>query len=299
MRNFLRTVVLTCLMLTVSTTAWARCEDHVPQLKPQNASRDIVGHDMDTIIDRGYMDFALYDDFAPWSFSEAGKVQGIDADLARLIAEEFGVKARLKLVAAGENLDADLRNWVWKGPIVGGSVANVMMHVPYDSEFACRIEQVVFGGTFHVEQMGIAYRKSDYPDDKPVPAYFRYDSVAVENDSIADFYLSGLAGGQLLGNIQRYVSTGQAMEMLAQGKVMAAMGSLSQLEYGLTDDLAVHTPPLPGFAVGKWTVGVATHFAYRPLGYAVDDAIYAALQDGRLEKIFEKYGVTLTPPELR
>ena len=44
---------------------------------------------------------------------------------------------------------------------------------------------------------------------------------------------------------------------------------------------------------------VATHFAYPSLGYAVDDVIYAALQDGDLVKIFENYGVTLTPPELR
>ena len=299
MKQVFRTLVYLCLSLTLSGAAWARCEGYVPQEKPQNASRDIVGADLDAIIDRGYIDFALYDDFAPWSFVENGKVTGIDADLARLIARDFGVEARLRLVTAGENLDADLRNWVWKGPVVGGKVANVMMHVPYDSEFACRIEQVVFGGQYHVEQMGIAFRKSDYPDDKPIPAYFRFDTVAVENDSIADFYLSGLAGGQLLNNIHRHASTAQAMSMLQNGDVMAVMGPLAQLEHGLTSELDVHTPPLPGFAVGKWTVGVATHFAYRPLGYAVDDAIFAALQDGRLNEIFAKYGVTLSPPTLR
>ena len=40
-----------------------------------------------------------------------------------LIAEDLGVEARFTLVAPGENLEADLRNWVWKGPIVGGRVA--------------------------------------------------------------------------------------------------------------------------------------------------------------------------------
>jgi hypothetical protein len=51
--------------------------------------------------------------------------------------------------------------------------------------------------------------------------------------------------------------------------------------------------------VGKWTVGVGIHFAYKPLGYAVDDIIFAALNDGRLQTIFSNYGVTLSPPELR
>lgn len=299
MKHVVRTAVCLLLSLTLAGTAWARCEGYVPQEKPQNASRDIVGADLDAIIERGYIDFALYDDFAPWSYYEDGKIVGIDADLARLIATDLGVEAKLRLVSAGENLDADLRNWVWKGPVVGGKVANVMMHVPYDSEFACRLEQVVFGGQYHVESMGIAYRKSDYPDEKPIPAYFRFDTVAVENDSIADFYLSGLAGGQLLNNIQRYVSTLEAMSMLKRGEVMAVMGPLAQLEHSLSPELDVHSPPLPGFSVGKWTVGVATHFAYRPLGYAIDDSIFAALQDGRLSKIFAKYGVTVSPPALR
>ena len=81
-------------------------------------------------------------------------------DLAHLIAADLGVEAKIRLVAAGETLDADLRNWVWKGPVVGGRVANVMMHVPYDSEFACRVEQVIFTGIYHVESIAIAYDKA-------------------------------------------------------------------------------------------------------------------------------------------
>jgi hypothetical protein len=77
------------------------------------------------------------------------------------------------------------------------------------------------------------------------------------------------------------------------------MGPLAQLEFGLTEDLGVHTPPLPGFAAGNWTSGVAVHFAYRGLSYAVDDAIVAAIQDGRMQAIFDSYGMTFRPPELR
>ncbi len=288
-----------CVALITAGQVSARCADHVPQPKPQNASRDIVGQDLDTIQERGFMTFAAYENFPPWSWEEGGKARGIDIDIARLIAADLGVEARFDLVAPGENLETDLRNWVWKGPIVGGKVANVMLHVPYDSEFACRVEQVVFTGTYHVEEIAIAYSEAEYPDEKPVPAYFRFDTVAVENDSIADFYLSAFPGGQLRGNVRRYYDMQSAMDALAAGETKAAMGPLAQLEFGAADGVGVHQPPLPGFAVGSWTVGVAVHFAYRPLAYAVEDTIFAAQQDGRLAEIFARYGVTHRPPELR
>lgn len=295
-----RTILFSLIMAVAFTgPALARCADYVPQPKPQNASRDIVGADLDTIVERGYITFAAYEDFPPWSYREGGQITGVDIEIARLIAESLGVEPRFRLVAAGENLQADLRNWIWKGPIVGGRVANVMLHIPYDSEFACRVEQVVFTGRYHQEEVAIAYSRAAYPDDPPVPAYFRFDTVAVENDSIADFYLSSLAGGQLTGKIRRFPSTAQAMQALARREVKAAMGPRAQLEFGLTEDLDLHSPPLPGFAVGKWVSGVAVHFAYRALGYAVDDAIHAAMQDGRMEKIFTRYGLTHVVPKYR
>nr|WP_246043985.1 transporter substrate-binding domain-containing protein [Ruegeria sediminis] len=287
------------MVCATAQIAVARCEGHVPQAKPQNVSRDIVGQDLDTIQERGFITFAAYEDFPPWSYEEGGTAKGVDIEIGHLIAEALGVEARFTLVAAGENLEADLRNWVWRGPVVGGRVANVMLHVPYDSEFSCRVEQVVFTGQYHVEEIAIAYREDAYPDDPPVPAYFRFDTVAVENDSIADFYLSAFPGGQLSGNVHRFPSVKAAMEALAAGETMAAMGPLAQLEAGLTDGISVHTPALPGFTVGTWTAGVAVHFAYRPLAYSVEDAIYAAIQDGRMAEIFARHGLSFRPPELR
>lgn len=285
-----------CVLALGATDAAARCADWTPQPKPQNASRDIVGADMDQIIDRGWIEFAVYEDFAPWSWEQGGP-KGVDIELGRLIAESLGVEARFRFVTAGEDLQADLRNWVWKGPVVGGRVANVMLHVPYDSDFACRVEQVVFTGQAYSESIAIAYREDAYPEDKPVPAYFRFDTVAVENDSIADFYLTGLAGGQLAANIRRYPSYAAAMAALAAGEVKAAMGPRAQLEHGLTDGVGLHEPPLPGFARGRWTLGVAVHQRYRALGYAIDGAIADALADGRMDAIFAAYGLSRGAPE--
>ncbi len=251
------------------------------------------------MIERGWIEFALYEDFPPYSYLENGKPTGVDVEIARLIAEAIGVEPRFRLVAAGDNLDADLRNYVWKGAIIDGYVSNVMMHVPYDGEYACRVEQVVFTGQYASERIAIAFDEASYPEDPPIPAYFRFDPVAVENDSLSDFYLSSLAGGQLLGQIHRYPDIEAGMAALRAGEVKAAMGPLGQLEVGLTDGIAVHEPPLPGLAASSWTLGVAVHMSARDLGYAVDDAIYSALSSGKLAEIYEAHGLTFQPPRDR
>lgn len=286
-------------LLTGPAPVWANdpCADHVPQARPQNASRDIVGQELDQIIEQGHMLFAVYEDYPPYSWEEGGAPRGVDVEIARLIAEYIGVEARFNFIAAGENLDADLRTNLWRGALIGGRIANVMMRVPYDSAFKCRVEQVVFTGQYQTETIAIAYREEAYPEDKPVSAYFRFDTVAVENDSIADFYLSGLAGGQLSANIRRYPDMQAAMAALAAGETKAAMGPRAQLEHGLVEGLGLHQPPLPGFAVGTWTLGVGINFRYRPLAYDVDDAIRAALDDGRIAEIYSGHGLSFLPPE--
>ncbi|MCB1332202.1 MAG: transporter substrate-binding domain-containing protein [Roseivivax sp.] len=273
------------------------CADWVPQPRPQNASRDIVGQDLDQIVERGFMTFAVYENNPPYSYEEGGQARGVDIEIARLIAADIGVEPRFNFVAAAEELQADLRNNVWQGPVVGGAVSNVMMRVPYDSAFACRVEQVVFTGQYASESIAIAYDAAKYPDEKPVPAYFRFDTVGVENDSIADFYLTSFAGGQVAAGVRRYPTMAAAMDALRRGEVMAAMGPLAQLEAGSAEGIGIHRPPLPGLAHASWTLGVAVHFSYRPLAYTVDDTIAAALADGRIARIYADYGLTLIPPE--
>jgi len=287
------------LALAFASTAFARCEDYPPQPKPQNTAPRLVGADLDTILERGYIEFAVYDNFPPWSYSEGGKPVGIDVEIGELIAADMGVDARFNLVPFDENLQADLRNWIWKGPLISGQVSNVMLHVPYDSNFACRVEQVVFTGQYHVEEIAIAYREETYPDNPPVPAYFRFDQVAVENDTIADFYLSSLSRGQLVPNVKRYRTTELAMQALVDGEINAVMGAKGQLQAEMVPGFAVHTPNLPGFGLGSWTLGVAVEFTHRPLAYEVDNLILIALHDGRIAEIFARYYVDQTIPEYR
>ncbi len=260
------------------------------------AAAQTPGASYDEIIKRGWISFGVYEDFPPYSWTEGDTHRGTDVELGRLIAEALGVEARFRSVGADENVDDDLRNHVWKGPLIGGGVVNVMLHIPYDRELAIRNELVVLTGLYMTESVAIAYRKAAYPDGAPTPGYFRFHTVGVENDSLADFYLSSLAGGQLIPNMRRFTTPSAAMAALRSGEVSAVMGARAQLEHGVTDGLAVHQPPLPGLAIGQWLVGIAVRHTYRQLSYAVDGAIQAAVEDGRLAAIFERYGLTWRAP---
>lgn len=303
----LRVLVLFVMLLPGVALAQARCASYVPQPRPQNTAREFVGQTMDEIVDRGFIEFAVYEDYPPYSWEDGDTPRGVDIGLGRIIAESLGVEARFRFVQAGETLEVDLLNYVWKGAAVDGRVSNVMLRVPYNSEFTCRVEQVVFTGQYAGEKVAIAYAIAAYPDavqvaddggrhrDAPVPAFFRYDSVGVENDSISDFYLTSTLGPG--AKITRYPSAAAAMQALAAGKVMAVMAPLGQLQAGVADGIAVHTPPLPGLSVGAWTLGVAVHHSHRDLAYAVDDAVTAALADGRIAALYAEYGLTFLSPE--
>ncbi|ATG47121.1 amino acid ABC transporter substrate-binding protein [Celeribacter ethanolicus] len=283
--------------LAFAGPAFARCEDYVPGPKPQNTFAQDVGRAFDRIIDEGWIEFALYEDFPPWSYEEGGKAKGIDVEIGRIIAEDLGVTPRFRLVQADETLDADLRNYVWKGATVGGRVSDVMLHVPYDSELTCRIEQVVFTGQYAGEALAIGYSEADYPDAKPTPAYFRFDTVAVENDSLSDFYLTSVGRGAIGDAIHRYRSSDAAVAGMTSGETMAVMAPLAVIEAGLSEGFGVHQPPLPGLVRNSWTVGVAVNQQHRDLGYAVDYAIEKALADGQIEAIFVEHGLSFLPPE--
>lgn len=295
-RRLLAGLILSAGLAVAPGLAQARCEGVVQEPKPQNTPQEDIGRDLDEIISSGYIEFAVYDDFAPYSWSDNGEPKGTDIEVGRMIAKAMGIEARFRFVLAGDDLNADLQNYVWKGAAVNGRVSDAMLHVPYNSDFACRLDQVVFTGLYFDEKIVVGYSKAEYPDKAPVPAYFRYDTVGVENDSISDFYLSTLLGSEAVANIHRYPTTASAMAGMAAGEVKGVMGPRAQVEYSLTTAGAMHEPPLPGFSTGHWTLGLAVHISHSDLGYTLDDAISAGLADGRIAGIFKDYGLSFTTP---
>jgi len=297
---------LSIWLVAASGLAFANCEDLAKgfgDVVPKRADTiNIVGQDFDTILERGYLTFAVYEDFAPYSWKSGTEAKGIDIDIAKVIAEEIGVAARFNFFASDENVDADFRNQVWRGGLINGAVSNIMMHAPYNKDLQCRNEFVVLGGQYFNETLATAYWKNAFPDGAPTTPYYRFHKVGVENDTVSDFYLGNFNGGMLRKNVIHYDDHKQAFDGLLKREVDAVMGVKGKLEYlDKTDDqaekVAVDTPPLVNFALNEWTIGIAVNFRYREVFYTADGIIEDMVKDGRMQTIFEKYDVSYTQPD--
>ena len=68
----------------------------------------------DEMIAAAELKVAVYKDFAPYSFEDAGEARGVDVELAQALAKALGVRLRLIWAPAGEKLDDDLRDYIWR-----------------------------------------------------------------------------------------------------------------------------------------------------------------------------------------
>jgi ABC-type amino acid transport substrate-binding protein len=128
------------------------------------AGETVPGNTLDEISAQGFIRIGMYENFAPYSFLENGEIKGVDAEIARLIAAALGVEARLELRNADENVDADLRSHLWRGPVAGGDVVNVMLHMPIARELALRNDMVVMGGAYASERTVLSWSRSQLGD---------------------------------------------------------------------------------------------------------------------------------------
>jgi polar amino acid transport system substrate-binding protein len=270
-------------------------------LHPAIAAISNPGDTLDEIVARGSIRIGLYDDYAPYSFSENGEIKGTDAEIAKLIAAALGVKAEIALRHANENVDADLREHVWRGPLAGGDVVNVFLHMPIDRELALRNDMVVMGGAYASEKIVLAWSKAQLGDIPTMTDFTEY-KIAVENDSIADFYLGGIAGGAIVKNMLHQPSIANAVKLMVDGEAAGVMGPLAQIEYELKKagdrraNFGVGKTTPAGLAQGNWSFGFAVRTNYRDLYYAIEEALTAAVADGRVKAIYEKFGLTYSPP---
>jgi polar amino acid transport system substrate-binding protein len=260
------------------------------------------GDTLDEIVARGTIKIGVYEDYAPYSYIVDGKPAGTDVDIAELIAKALGVKAEVELRRADESVDADMRSHVWRGPLAEqGKVVNVMLHMPIDRELALRNEMVVMGGGYASEKTVLTWSKSQLGDIPTMTDFTEY-KIAVENDSIADFYLGGIAGGGIVKNMLHQPNMANAMELLITGEAAGAMGPMAQIEHALfklgdhKQNFGVGQTVPAGLSQGTWTYGFAVRMNYRDLYYAVEQALADAVADGRMKAIFERHGLTYNPP---
>lgn len=244
----------------------------------------------------------------PYRGVPASSGTGIDIDLAAAIAESLDVELELIWMTAGETTEDDLRNYLWKGHIIHGVKADLMMRVPYDRDYTLKRddigllvhELVHMFGPYHVEAWQVAHDTKNLPE-LPTVSLFSYHPVGVEVDSIPQLYLTSAFNGRFREQARQFNSLQAAFVGMVDEKVHAVMGIRSQVTalHSQLDnarfELAENAFPLIGRQ--QWDIGVAVHNDYRALGYAVGDVITEKTLNGELQEIFTKYGAEYQMPD--
>lgn len=239
-----------------------------------------------------------YLDNAPFSFDDNGTPKGIDVDIAMGVARELGVKPEIVLRMQGEESDDDLRANIWRGPLTGGGVGDLMMHVPVDKEFAARNPEAVIGSPYFQERIAVAIHP-ELTGDNPTFDVFKRLKIGVKLATVSDYFLMRYQDGALVENVSHHVRDEAGIESFVKKETAALMGVRSNIEAslyrrGIRSRLV--EPDMDGIVRKSWVVGIAWRDNSRDLGYAVAAAIEKMHTNGVLEKIFSSYGVTYAPP---
>lgn len=246
----------------------------------------------------GEIVFSVYSDFRPFSYrDEAGEPAGIDVDIAKAIAGEMGLTPKILIRQAGEKVDDDFRINLWKGDLEK-VVADVMMHAPFDQALQVRNDLIVLCCIYYEEKLGVLV-DSEKIESMANFARFTRRPIAVEVDTVSDFFLTGAFQGQLNPSIRRGRSFEQAADYLAAGEADALMGPVTQLEHAagrIERDTHILFPAMPGIVRSKWPLGLAVKENSRDLVYPLDAAISTLIESGRMTEIFAAYGVEYDIP---
>ena len=264
----------------------------------------------DDIIDSGVLKVAMYERFPPYSFIADGEPRGVDIELANALAERLGLKVELLWVTPDETLDDDLRNFIWKGHYLRPNVlADVMMRVPYDREFAYKQnelgelinELVVMFGPYQRERWQSAY------DDRRVKALssvgvLRYHPVGVEVESVPSFYLASVFNGSIAKMLHHYPTAQAAFAAMRAGEVDATMAMRGEIDWLLHEardsHLRLGENAYPNMGKQAWDLGMAVHESNRQLAYALEGELETLIRDGEVERLYARYGLRYELPEL-
>ncbi len=242
---------------------------------------------------RGRLVVGIYNEMPP--FHAGG--QGIDVELARLLARSLGLELSLLPFNADENMNDDLRNLVWRGHYLGFGPADVLLHVPVDRPLMQGNPRVEIFAPYFRERIQIARNLQQVPEMESLAA-FAGKKIAVPGQSLAGWLLIGADGGAYREQLITTWKDGtEAARALARGEVAAAAGMASELESVLGTDarFAIEPLPLPRMRDG-WAVGMAVKKEAKDLAEALQAATLALVASGEMIKLFADGGVAWRKP---
>jgi len=241
----------------------------------------------------GALKVAVYKEFAPFSNNGAG----IDIDLAEALAKKLGLRLSLLPFPAGESLDDDLRNMVWKGHYLGYGPADVMLHVPVDNRLMAQNPKVAIFAPYHVEAVRLVRSA------KRVPVFDGLDSltgkkIGVEKVSIAGMVMLGEGEGKFRDGVKIYPTAIEALEKLKTGELDAVLANRSEIESVMRGDPAfpLHDVTFQRLPRSGWAVGMAVRKDDTEVAKLLQAALNDMAADGELRAIFARHGVQVVKP---
>jgi ABC-type amino acid transport substrate-binding protein len=248
---------------------------------------------LERIRTRGRLVVGVYNDLPPFSVNG----EGIDVDLARALAKALNLELSLLPFTAGENMDDDLRNMVWRGHYLGFGPADVLLHVPVDAPLMRNNPRVAIFAPYYRERLVMARDVKRVPKGEAL-ADFAGHKVAVAGQSLAGWLMIGADGG---GWREQLITTWKdgaaAATALLRGEVGAAAGQSSEFESVLGGDarFAIEPLPVPRMRDG-WAIGCAVKRESTDLAQAVQSAVNALAANGELGRMFAKAKLSWRAP---
>lgn len=249
----------------------------------------------------GVLKVAVYKDNAPFSDGPTNDVKGLDVSIATALARQLGLKLALLPFDAGENMNDDLRNMVWRGHYLGYGPADVMLQVPGDKYLMARNRQVLILAPYMRQSLVLAYDTRRIADVSS-PEDLKGLQLAAERGAGATSALMGYSGGLLRAQVGIHNTGTQAVQAMLDGKAVAAYVTRAQAESVLSRAEAQPgqyrlTPlALSGIPDTGWPVGMAIKAENKELGLALESALQSIRGSGELLAIFKQHGMTLTAP---
>ena len=250
----------------------------------------------------GSLKVAVYKDNAPFSDGPAADMKGLDVSLAEALARQMNLKLSLLPFDAGENMNDDLRNMVWRGHYLGYGPADVMLQVPADKFLAQGNPQVMILAPY-VRQSVVLMHDTRKLADAAAPEDLKGVALAAERGAGAASVLMGYGGGLLRNQVSIFNSGIEAAQAAVDGKAAAAFVTRAQAEAALFRNPGAAA----NFRISKinfnngiadtgWPVGMAVKTANKELAQALEAAMKALRDSGEMLAIFKRHGLTLAAP---
>ena len=249
----------------------------------------------------GTLKVAVYKDNAPFSSGPASAMTGLDVSLAEALARQLGLKLSLLPFDAGENMNDDLRNMVWRGHYLGYGPADVMLQVPVDRYLMNENRQALIFAPY-MRQVPVLLFDARKVAEVRAPEDLKGLPLAAERGAGQASLLMGYGGGLLRNQVSIQPSGPAAAQQVVDGKAVAAYVTRAQAE----SVLATLSPRPEHFKLTElvlgnipdrgWPVGMAIKAGNKDLGQAIETAMQQLRSSGELLALFQKQGLTLTAP---